>query len=579
VTAIASRLYLSHDTELDWLIALEFGRVDDGQPSDCWVRVNSRFAYLQDMPDGRIVGFAALKFSEFDPEHEAVRRIWDEPRFDAPVLGLVDASAGEIVTAARFHFDGRNSINRDLFHAATAAKGEDALVRWRQCLEAGDAMAHFALGYTAYELGRYQEAYRHLRHYTEIAPAGAWNWCWFGYAAEAVGEVAEARRAYEWAVEIEEDGGDATNADERLARMDGTWIPRTDRVRGCFLGGAVGDALGAPIEFESIDAIRSRFGPEGLRDYAPAYGVRGAITDDTQMTLFTAEGILRAYTRGVAKGICHPPSVVDHAYARWLATQGERSGRWDVDEPDGWLVSVPALHGRRAPGNTCLSALAAAEAGTVRAPMNDSKGCGGVMRAAPAGLTGEGPFGDPFTFGCEIAALTHGHPSGYLAAGVLADVVSRLVLGDELEVALEAALMRVSVEPGSEELTCAVRHAMDRADDDAELEPEEIQRLGGGWVAEEALAIAVFVAMSASSFEEGVLAAVNHSGDSDSTGAIAGNLLGAMYGADAIPAHWRDGLELRDEIESLVDDWVRCFWSDEQIDVEAPEWWDRYPGW
>jgi ADP-ribosylglycohydrolase len=350
-------------------------------------------------------------------------------------------------------------------------------------------------------------------------------------------------------------------------------------VRGCFLGGAVGDALGAPIEFESIGAIRTRYGRDGLTDYAPAYGVRGAITDDTQMTLFTAEGILRAYTRGNAKGLCHPPSVVDHAYARWLLTQGERSRRWDVDEPDGWLVSVGALHARRAPGNTCLSALAGAEAGTVLAPINDSKGCGGVMRAAPAGLTGAGPFGEPLTFGSDIAALTHGHPSGYLAAGVLADVVSRLVVGDELEIALEAALMRVSVEPGSEELTRAVRHAMDRADDDAELEPEEIEQLGGGWVAEEALAIAVFVAMSASSFEEGVLAAVNHSGDSDSTGAIAGNLLGALYGVEAIPPAWLDGLELRAEIDSLVDDWVRCFWSDERIDVEAPEWCDRYPGW
>jgi ADP-ribosylglycohydrolase len=394
-----------------------------------------------------------------------------------------------------------------------------------------------------------------------------------------MGELDEARRAYERAIEIAEDGGDVTDADERLARMDGTWIAPADRVRGSLLGGAVGDALGAGIEFESIDRIRARFGPDGVGDLAPAYGVRGAITDDTQMTLFTAEGLLRAYTRGTAKGICHPPSVVDHAYARWLLTQGERSGRWDVEDPDGWLVSVPGLHARRAPGNTCLSALAAAEAGTRRAPLNDSKGCGGVMRAAPAGLTGGGPFKDPFTLGCDVAALTHGHPSGYLAAGVLADVIARLVVGDELEIALETALMRVAVEPGHEELTRALRNAMDRADEDAELGPEEVEQLGGGWVAEEALAIAVFVAMSASSFEEGVLAAVNHGGDSDSTGAIAGNLLGAMYGVEAIPARWLDGLELREEIGALVEDWVTCFWSDGRIDVEAPEWWERYPGW
>jgi len=579
VIPIAPRLYLSHDVDLDWLIALEFGRVDDGQPSECWEGVNSRFGYLRERPDGRIVGFKVVGFAEFDPERASVRRIWDEPRFDAPLLGLTAASAGEIVTAAGFHFDGRNSINRDLFHAAMAVKGEDALVRWRQCLEAGDAMAHFALGYTAYGLRRYPEAYRHLRHYVEIAPAGAWNWCWFGYAAEAMGELAEARHAYDRAVEIEMAGGEETDADERLARLDRGGPTSESRVRGCFLGGAVGDALGAPIEFESIREIRARFGPDGLRDYAPAYGVRGAITDDTQMTLFTAEGVLRAFTRASAKGICHPPSVVDHAYARWLATQGERSTRWNVDEPDGWLVAVRALHARRAPGNTCLSALSQSDAGTRRAPLNDSKGCGGVMRAAPAGLVGSGAMGDPFQLGCDVAALTHGHPSGFLAAGVLAELVSRLLDGELLEEALEPVLLRLAVEPEHEELHGALRRAIDLADDDPELTPEDVESLGAGWVAEEALAIAVFVALSANSFEEGVLAAVNHSGDSDSTGAIAGNLLGAMYGVEAIPSAWLDGLELRDEIESLVDDWLRCFWSSEPIDVSAAAWWDRYPGW
>jgi ADP-ribosylglycohydrolase len=577
--AIAPRLYLSHDIDLDWLIALEFGRVDDGQPSDCWDGVNSRFGYLREQPCGRIVGFKVVGFAEFDPERASVRRIWEEPRFDAPLLGLSAATAGEIVTAARFHFDGRNSINRDLFKAAMAAKGEEALELWRQCLEAGDAMAHFALGYTAYGLRRYAEAYRHLRHYTEIASAGAWNWCWFGYAAEAMGELEEARRAYERADEIERAGGEETDADECLERLRRGTVPVESRVRGCFLGGAVGDALGAAIEFESIQEIRSRFGPEGLRDYAPACGVTGAITDDTQMTLFTAEGILRAYTRGTAKGICHPPSVVDHAYARWLATQGRRSRRWNVDEPDGWLIGVRGLHHRRAPGNTCLSALADADAGTTRAPINDSKGCGGVMRVAPAGLTGAGPFGDPFALGCDTAALTHGHPSGYLAAGVFAELISRVIEGELLELAVERVLLRVADEPGHEEVERALRAAIDRAEDDPELVPEDIEAFGGGWVAEEALAIAVFIALCANSFEEGVLAAVNHSGDSDSTGAMAGNLLGAMYGVDAIPATWLDRLELRNEIDSLVDDWLRCFWSDERIDIEAAEWWNRYPGW
>jgi ADP-ribosylglycohydrolase len=94
---------------------------------------------------------------------------------------------------------------------------------------------------------------------------------------------------------------------------------------GCLLGGAVGDALGAPVEFLNIREIRNRYGPSGITDYDVAYGRRGAITDDTQMTLFTAEGMLRADARWHLKGICYPPSVIHHAYIRWLHTQGEQS--------------------------------------------------------------------------------------------------------------------------------------------------------------------------------------------------------------------------------------------------------------
>ena len=137
--------------------------------------------------------------------------------------------------------------------------------------------------------------------------------------------------------------------------------------RGCLLGGAVGDALGAPVEFMSLEEIRGRFGPLGVTGFADGAWPAGSITDDTQMTLFTAEGLLRAQVRGALKGIVHPPSVVDHAYARWLHTQGGHSPRWREDSYDGWLVDLPQLHARRAPGGTCLSALAAPAGGHGRA--------------------------------------------------------------------------------------------------------------------------------------------------------------------------------------------------------------------
>src|SRR3954452_15018800 len=218
-TPMNPRLYISHDTGLDWLMAFEFGRFDDAQPPDCWRGVSERFGFLHDAPGGRVVGFKVVEFSTFDPDDEDSDGIWDEPRFDAPLLALSDASAAAIVVAGSTHFDGRDSLNRRLFGAATNAEGEDAVTAWRQCLESGDAMAHFGLGYTLFELGRHAQAYRHLRHYTEIAPHGAWNWCWYGYAAEAIGEVTEARRAYLRAIELERTGDQETDAAERLERL------------------------------------------------------------------------------------------------------------------------------------------------------------------------------------------------------------------------------------------------------------------------------------------------------------------------------------------------------------------------
>lgn len=92
--------------------------------------------------------------------------------------------------------------------------------------------------------------------------------------------------------------------------------------RGCLLGGAIGDALGGPVEFLSYNEILNEYGKDGIQDLVCSESEKAEITDDTQMTLFTAEGILRSETRGREKGICHVPSVVYNAYLRWLSTQG-----------------------------------------------------------------------------------------------------------------------------------------------------------------------------------------------------------------------------------------------------------------
>ena len=94
---------------------------------------------------------------------------------------------------------------------------------------------------------------------------------------------------------------------------------------------------------------------------------------------------------------------------------------------------------------------------------------------------------------------------------------------------------------------------------------------------DEALAIAIACVESQPSFVAGVLAAVNHSGDSDSTGSIAGNILGALHGVVAIPTRWLDDLELRDEIEQLARDAIHEFYV--RDDPVTDQWFARYPGW
>jgi ADP-ribosylglycohydrolase len=325
-------------------------------------------------------------------------------------------------------------------------------------------------------------------------------------------------------------------------------ITSADRYRGCLLGGAVGDALGAGVEFLSLADIRRRHGPAGVTGYVPAYGRLGAITDDTQMTLFTAEGLLR--DRRLPPAERDATDAIWRAYLRWLSTQ--EHGDSPARQSDGWLASQGFLRAERAPGDTCLSALQAGQPGTLRQRVNDSKGCGGVMRVAPIGLAVD----NPFALGCQAAALTHGHPSGYCSAGALAVIIGELVHGADIRAAVGAALdaLRGIARPSeSAEVTASLEQAVALAERDS-ASPVTITALGAGWVGDEALAIAVHCALTAADFRSGVLAAVNHGGDSDSTGAICGNLLGASLGGGVIDGDLLGGLEGRNVISQVADD-------------------------
>jgi len=253
-----------------------------------------------------------------------------------------------------------------------------------------------------------------------------------------------------------------------------------EHYRGCLLGGAIGDAFGAAVEFLSIDAIKKKYGEAGINDIACADSGMAEITDDTQMTLFTAEGILRVNSN---KNIEEAPLSVYHAYLRWLLTQGYPKFEEYDWIYDGWLLEVKEFHNQRAPGNTCLSALKSKERGTFEKPLNNSKGCGGVMRVVPSGLVY--PKELAFRMGTEFAIITHGHPSGYLSAGALAYIIASIIEASTLERSVDGALAILKGYKGHEECSEALANAVELADSSM-TDSEAIKELGEGWVGEEA---------------------------------------------------------------------------------------------
>ena len=368
-----------------------------------------------------------------------------------------------------------------------------------------------------------------------------------------------------------------------------------DRFRGCLVGGAVGDALGYAVEFSGEAEIFSEYGAGGIASYELDHASgKALVSDDTQMTLFTANGILFGQTRSATRGIAAAPRhYVAIAYQDWLTTQ-ERSFH-KVGDEDGhkrisWILDVPELYHRRAPGNTCLSALHRhREAGdTIEdyvafAPqLNDSKGCGGVMRAAPAGLAwADGDLNAADEEAAQIAAITHGHPLGYLPAAVLAHVVARLALGgttlkDAVAEARDATARHFAGHAHVQELIDIIDLAVELADND-DTDLDNIHRLGEGWVGEEALAIALYCALRhQDDFSAGVIAAVNHRGDSDSTGAVCGNILGASLGYEAIDDRWKADLELLDVTLELADDLFTGCEIDAHGSCKDPAWEYKY---
>jgi ADP-ribosyl-[dinitrogen reductase] hydrolase len=321
-----------------------------------------------------------------------------------------------------------------------------------------------------------------------------------------------------------------------------TTIP-AKRIRASVMASAVGDALGAPTEFQSREAIDARVGVDGVRSFLDPTG--GHITDDTQMLLFTAEAMLRARAHYRVTGTLDAVlSCAYRAYLRWLQTQksdfyvAERLDKWmhEADATPSLLLADPLMHVQRAPGRTCLDSLSHPRApGTRSNILNNSKGCGTVMRISPVGMV----FRDlddttVYQLGVDVSAITHSHPTGYLAGGAMALIVKALVNGGRLDDAVNSAMIQLGLETEHDAYetmqAIANGYAMGCS---KSLSVHMLDGLGGGWVAEEALSIAIAATAACKGNTMDAIAmcaAIN--GDSDSVASMAGTLCGALYGVD-----------------------------------------------
>jgi ADP-ribosylglycohydrolase len=291
----------------------------------------------------------------------------------------------------------------------------------------------------------------------------------------------------------------------------------------------VGDALGYQVEFDRWDAIREEFGPQGVDRI-----LRNRISDDTQMTLFTAEGLLLA-----APG--EEVEQVRSAYLRWLQTQREPMPPMGSEG----LAAQPWLYSRRAPGNACISGL---RDGARPGVNPNSKGCGTVMRSAPFGLRFEPERA--YDLAEQCSTLTHGHPTAGASAGALAMMVAHLTNGASPQRAVSDTLLHLRRSPDRSETATMLRKAYSLAGQ-VPPGPNTCAPLGEGWIAEEALAIAVYCLLGTDDVRAGLTASVSHSGDSDSTGAILGNLYGAAYGLGSLPKEWASRVEGRNVVVAI----------------------------
>lgn len=331
---------------------------------------------------------------------------------------------------------------------------------------------------------------------------------------------------------------------------------RLSQLQGCLFGGAIGDALGAPIKFLSYPAIVAHYGDDGITTLpVPATG-----SDNSQQMIFVLEGLLRAHLRQQLRGSADASAVVHHALMRWLHTQqtSPLSDLLQRVDKSGWLLQQQPLFERRTPGLTSIAALEQSQYFGDLA-RNHSKGCGALTRSAPFAF-----FPTPWPLAYQSASHTHGHPTAGFASAFFAHLLAELWQHD---ISLHQATLRTLAQavhqqsqasldnPLGNDVIVLIKRVLQFVQQGYQPTPSRIHDFAEGWVAEEALAIGLWCALFADDFASGIRLAVNHSGNSDASGMVCGNLLGLLHSEQTLA--WLKPLTLAPILQQLSHDFFQ----------------------
>lgn len=332
---------------------------------------------------------------------------------------------------------------------------------------------------------------------------------------------------------------------------------KTAVYRGCFLGMAVGDAMGYTVDDLALEDICAEYGPSGLLGY-DLRNNSAEVTSYTQVAAFVANGLLLHVTRG-KPGTQLP--FITLAMREWVKRQHFPR---DPARSMCWVAQVPELRRKLCRDLWMMDALRFEKLGTPEAPINNAATPGAIMAGAVVGLAFDPVRMEPQQIGTltvQAVALTHGDPEAFLSAAVLAYIMAGLVqapeesLKGQFQNAIEAVKAQFAEKfPQVKELAKLLHSAIVRAERAGTDPHEDMETLYCG-TAGQCLAGAIYACLTShEDFDTAMITAVNHSGRSAAVAAITGAILGAVLTEDALPDFYLESLEAAPALRQLADD-------------------------